>query len=79
MVLSQWNFFFSGTGTSSNGAGIIKTDIQMAGSWAVLGIHACAMFWLGYGWWMFRQSGGIWGDKKETKTTKAVGAALNMA
>jgi hypothetical protein len=37
------------------------------------------MFWLGFGYWAFRKSGGIWGDKKDSKMEKVLAGGANMA
>ena len=78
LVLSQWNFFFSDASSTTTG-GRHKASYQVAGQWTILGMHACAMFWLGFGYWAFRKSGGIWGDKKDSKLERALAGGAGMA
>ena len=41
-------------------------------------MHAVAVFWVGYGYWAFRKSGGIWGDNKDSKAGKLLKGAGNL-
>jgi len=38
-------------------------------------VHVASVVWVGYGYWAFRKSGGIFGDSKNSKTERLLSGA----